>query len=94
MVLTPTTIGPSFSEKRSKEMDPVQMYLNDLFTVIANVIYSPAIAVPVGLSSDNLPLSMQFIGDRLSEDKLLQIASVFEREVCFDEERKKISSIL
>lgn len=90
-IMTPTTIGPAFSIKNSKNMTPIQMYLSDVFTVTANVIGVPAISLPVGLSRNSLlPMSVQFIGNRLSEELLFQISSAFEKEVCFDSLRMNI----
>lgn len=93
-VLTPTTTGTAFSIKQSQSMTTIQMYLSDIFTVTANVAGLPAIALPVGLSSNMLPMSVQFIGNKLNEALLFQIASAFESSVNFEADRKKIHSIL
>ena len=54
VVLTPATPSPAFAP--GEITDPVQMYLNDIFTVTVNMAGLPGIAVPAGLSSDGLPL--------------------------------------
>jgi aspartyl-tRNA(Asn)/glutamyl-tRNA(Gln) amidotransferase subunit A len=56
------------------------MYLNDIFTVTANLANLPAIALPFGKSSNNLPLSLQLIGKKFDEQSILNIAGFLERE--------------
>lgn len=73
MILGPVTPSTAF-RLGEKVNDPVQMYLEDLFTVGANLAGIPAIAVPAGLSSTQLPLSIQLQGPPLSEGRLLGAA--------------------
>jgi aspartyl-tRNA(Asn)/glutamyl-tRNA(Gln) amidotransferase subunit A len=54
------------------------MYLNDIYTVSANLAGVPAISVPCGLSSDGLPIGLQLIGNFWSEGLLLNLANVYE----------------
>ena len=61
VILTPTTPGPAFGIGEVSG-DPVQMYLNDIFTVTANMAGVPGISVPAGLSSEGTPLGLQLIG--------------------------------
>jgi len=65
-----------FGEKTS---DPVSMYLNDIYTVMANLAGVPAISIPAGLDSEGLPIGVQFTTDHFSEDRLLQIARHVEK---------------
>jgi aspartyl-tRNA(Asn)/glutamyl-tRNA(Gln) amidotransferase subunit A len=56
------------------------MYLNDIYTVSANLAGVPAISLPCGLSSDGLPIGLQLIGNFWSEGLLLNLANVYEVE--------------
>jgi aspartyl-tRNA(Asn)/glutamyl-tRNA(Gln) amidotransferase subunit A len=76
-ILTPT--APSVAFKiGEKSDDPLAMYLNDIYTVSANMAGVPGISVPCGLSSEGLPIGLQLIGNFWSEGSLLNMASVFE----------------
>ena len=75
-LLTPTTPGPAFA--LGAKPDPVDMYLNDIFTVPVNMAGLPGISVPAGLSDDGLPLGLQLIGKPFDEAGLLPIARALE----------------
>ena len=77
-ILTPATPSAAFAigEKGS---DPIEMYLNDAFTVTVNMAGLPGIAVPAGLSAERLPLGLQLIGRPFDEDTLFSLAEVIER---------------
>jgi aspartyl-tRNA(Asn)/glutamyl-tRNA(Gln) amidotransferase subunit A len=77
VVLTPATPSPAFAP--GEITDPVQMYLNDIFTVTVNMAGLPGIAVPAGLSGDGLPLGLQLIGKPFDEETLFQAAAAIER---------------
>jgi aspartyl-tRNA(Asn)/glutamyl-tRNA(Gln) amidotransferase subunit A len=77
VVLTPATPSPAFAP--GEITDPVQMYLNDVFTVTVNMAGLPGISVPAGLSSDGLPLGLQLIGKPFDEETLFQAASAIEQ---------------
>ncbi len=77
VVLTPATPSPAFAP--GEITDPVQMYLNDIFTVTVNMVGLPGIAVPAGLSGDGLPLGLQLIGRPFDEETLFQTAAVIEQ---------------
>jgi aspartyl-tRNA(Asn)/glutamyl-tRNA(Gln) amidotransferase subunit A len=81
-ILGPTTPAPAF-RLGEKVNDPVQMYLEDLYTVSANLAGIPAVSIPNGLHSTGLPLGMQLQGAPLSEAKLLSIANAFHRETSY-----------
>ncbi|MEL7231980.1 MAG: amidase family protein, partial [Pseudomonadota bacterium] len=66
-----------------KTDDPVQMYLNDIFTVTANLAGLPGISVPAGLDSDGLPLGLQVIGKALDEAACFQVAGALEEAAGF-----------
>ena len=56
------------------------MYLNDIYTVTANLAGIPGISVPCGLSSDGLPIGMQLLGPNWSEALLLQLTHAYQQE--------------
>jgi len=62
-----------------KSKDPVQMYLEDIYTLSTNLAGLPAMSVPCGLSKNNLPIGMQLIGNYFSEARLLQVAHQYQR---------------
>jgi aspartyl-tRNA(Asn)/glutamyl-tRNA(Gln) amidotransferase subunit A len=78
VLLGPTTPTPPF-RLGEKVDDPVQMYLEDLFTVGANLAGIPAISLPIGKTKNGLPIGMQLQGPALSESRLLQIANDYHR---------------
>ncbi len=69
-ILLPTTPGTAF-EFGKKSTDPIAMYLEDIFTVQANITGFPAISLPLGQHSNQLPFGVQLIGKSFSEDSLL-----------------------
>jgi aspartyl-tRNA(Asn)/glutamyl-tRNA(Gln) amidotransferase subunit A len=77
VILTPTTPGPAFA-LGEKSGDPVEMYLNDIFTVTVNMAGLPGMSVPAGLSSEGTPLGLQLIGKPFDEETLFRTARVIE----------------
>jgi aspartyl-tRNA(Asn)/glutamyl-tRNA(Gln) amidotransferase subunit A len=82
-ILTPATPSAAFGLGEMANADPVQMYLNDVFTVTVNLAGLPGIAVPVGLDGAGLPLGLQLIGRPWEEAALLNHAYVLERSAGF-----------
>ena len=82
-ILTPATPSSAFGLGEMKDVDPVQMYLNDVFTVTVNLAGLPGIAVPVGLDNKGLPLGLQLIGRPWEEAGLLNHAYVLEQAAGF-----------
>jgi len=81
-ILTPAT--PSAAFELGKEVaDPVEMYLNDVFTVTVNLAGLPGIAVPTGLDANGLPLGLQLIGRPWEEGELLNAAYALENAAGF-----------
>ena len=76
-MLTPTTPTPAFLFGEKVD-DPLAMYLNDIFTVTANLVGVPAISVPCGLSADGLPIGLQLMGPYWSEAGLLRLAHAYQ----------------
>ncbi len=83
-ILTPTTPNEAF--KIGDKLDPISMYMNDIYTVPTSLAGLPGISIPSGLSSNGLPLGIQFIGNYFEEKKLLQIAALAEKELNFNEQ--------
>jgi len=77
VLLTPTTPSPAFA-MGEKTGDPLEMYLNDIFTVTVNMAGLPGISVPAGQSSTGLPLGLQLIGKPFDEGTLFKTAKVIE----------------
>jgi aspartyl-tRNA(Asn)/glutamyl-tRNA(Gln) amidotransferase subunit A len=82
VILTPATPNPAFG-LAEMTADPVQMYLNDIFTVTVNMAGLPAIAVPAGLDGQALPLALQLIGRPFDEETLFRVAQVVETAADF-----------
>ena len=82
-ILTPATPSAAFGLGEMKDADPVQMYLNDVFTVTVNLAGLPGIAVPAGLNKQGLPLGLQLIGRPWEEADLLNHAYVLEQAAGF-----------
>ena len=78
-ILTPATPSAAFGIGEKGSADPVEMYLNDVFTVTVNMAGLPGIAVPAGLSGDGLPLGLQIIGRPFGEETLFSVAEVIEQ---------------
>jgi len=81
-ILTPATPTAAFGLGEEFD-DPIQMYLNDVFTVTVNLAGLPGISVPAGLNADGLPLGLQLIGRPWEEGDLLNTAYTLERAAGF-----------
>ena len=78
MLLGPTTPQPAF-RLGEKINDPIQLYLQDLFTVGANLAGIPALSIPTAPGPEGLPIGMQLQAPVLAEAKLLSIAAAYHR---------------
>ena len=81
-ILTPSTPSSAF-KIGEKTNDPVSMYLNDIFTVPANLAGLPAISIPGGLDVKGYPLGLQIIGKAFDEQNILNIAYAMEKKINF-----------
>jgi aspartyl-tRNA(Asn)/glutamyl-tRNA(Gln) amidotransferase subunit A len=81
-ILTPTAPSTAFAIGEKSD-DPIAMYLNDVFTVPADLAGLPAISVPAGLGDDSLPLGLQIIGRAFDEETVLRVAGVLESAASF-----------
>ncbi|MFC5069158.1 Asp-tRNA(Asn)/Glu-tRNA(Gln) amidotransferase subunit GatA [Flaviflagellibacter deserti] len=77
-ILTPTTPSVAFPIGSKGSVDPVEMYLLDIFTVTVNMAGLPGISVPAGSSQDGLPLGLQLIGRPFDEETLFSVGQVIE----------------
>ncbi|WP_439526305.1 Asp-tRNA(Asn)/Glu-tRNA(Gln) amidotransferase subunit GatA [Roseovarius mucosus] len=82
-ILTPATPSAAFGLGEMTDADPVQMYLNDVFTVTVNLAGLPGVAVPTGLDGKGLPLGLQLIGRPWEEGDLLNTAYALEQAAGF-----------
>jgi aspartyl-tRNA(Asn)/glutamyl-tRNA(Gln) amidotransferase subunit A len=78
-MLTPATPSAAFGIGEKGGADPVEMYLNDIFTVTVNMAGLPGIAVPAGKDSQGLPLGLQLIGRPFDEETLFSLGEVIEQ---------------
>ncbi|MDR2377407.1 MAG: Asp-tRNA(Asn)/Glu-tRNA(Gln) amidotransferase subunit GatA [Puniceicoccales bacterium] len=78
-LFTPTSPSTAF-KIGDKSANPLAMYLSDIYTVSANLAGIPALSIPCGFSSRNLPIGLQLLGPFFSEKDLLQMAYAFESE--------------
>ena len=78
-ILTPTTPSAAFAIGEKGKVDPIEMYLNDVFTVTVNMAGLPGISVPSGLDAQSLPLGLQLIGRPFEEETLFALGAVIER---------------
>lgn len=76
-ILTPTTPTPAFG--LNEKLDPLTMYLNDVFTVPASLAGLPGMSVPVGISSNGLPLGLQVLSNTFNECTMFQVARCLEQ---------------
>lgn len=77
-ILTPTAPTPAFLSGEKVD-DPLAMYLNDIYTVTANLAGVPGLSVPCGLSGNGLPIGMQLLGPYWSEPTLFRLAQAYEQ---------------
>ena len=78
VIIGPTSPSAAFPIG-AKTDDPVQMYLNDIYTVAANLTGAPALSIPCGFNRSGLPIGMQLQGNAFAEAKLLDVAHRFQQ---------------
>jgi len=79
-ILTPATPSAAFAIGEKSSGDPVEMYLNDVFTVTVNMAGLPGISLPGGLDAQGLPLGLQLIGRPFDEETLFSLAGALEAQ--------------
>ncbi len=90
LVATPTTPTPAF-RLGEKTSDPVQMYLNDIFTVTGNLTGLPGLSIPCGFSDSRLPIGLQLTGRMFDEATLLRAGDAFQRDTRFHAESPQLA---
>jgi aspartyl-tRNA(Asn)/glutamyl-tRNA(Gln) amidotransferase subunit A len=75
LILTPVSPTPAF-KIGEKSGDPLEMYLEDIYTTSANLVGIPGINIPIGMNSEGLPIGMQLMANQFEELKLLQFSSM------------------
>ena len=84
-------VSPTTAFKIGEKLDnPLQMYLSDIYTIAANLAGVPAVSVPCGFDKNNLPIGLQILSPAFTEDKLLRIARMFEKQTDWHEKRPAI----
>ena len=88
-IMIPTAPNTSF-KMGEHSTNPLEMYLEDIFTVPVNIAGLPAISIPGGFDSENMPIGLQFITKAFDEEKLLQIAYTYEQNTEFSKLKPNI----
>lgn len=88
-ILIPTAPNTAF-KFGEKTKNPVEMYLEDIYTVPVNIAGLPGISVPGGFDQNQMPIGMQFIGKAFEEEELLNIAAVYEKHAGFVDKKPNI----
>jgi len=78
LVIGPTSPTVAF-KIGAKAADPVQMYLNDIYTIPANLAGLPGMSIPCGFGKDNLPVGLHIVGNYFSEAKMLNLAHQYQK---------------
>lgn len=78
VIVTPTSPSAAF-RVGEKTTDPLQMYLSDIFTISINLAGVPAMSLPCGFTSDNLPVGLQVIGKHFDEEAIFKVAYAYEQ---------------
>ena len=87
VILTPTSPTVAF-DIGSKSNNPLEMYLADICTVSINIAGLPGISIPCGVDKEGMPVGMQLIGNKFSEETILNAAYTFEQKIKFRENHK------
>ncbi len=87
IILTPTAPTTAFNIGE-KSSNPLEMYLADICTVSVNIAGLPGISIPCGVDKEKMPIGMQLIGQKFSEETLLNAAYTFEQAIKFRENYK------
>lgn len=88
-IMIPTAPNTSF-KMGEHSTNPLEMYLEDIFTVPVNIAGLPAISIPGGFASNGMPIGLQFITKAFDEEKLLQIAYTYEQNTEFSKKKPNI----
>jgi aspartyl-tRNA(Asn)/glutamyl-tRNA(Gln) amidotransferase subunit A len=92
LIVTPTSPTAAF-KIGEKMQDPLTMYMSDIYTLSVNLAGLPAISVPCGFTSSNLPIGLQLIGKHFDEETILRVAYVFEQATEWHKKKPDISGM-
>lgn len=85
-------VAPTTAFKIGEKVDdPLQMYLSDIYTISANLAGIPGISIPCGFDENNLPIGLQILSPTFTEDKLLRIARMYEKEMDWHTRKPKLN---
>lgn len=84
VLLSPVTTSPAF-KINERISDPLEMYLNDIYTTSANLVGIPGMSVPAGLSQNSLPIGVQLLASHFEEQHLFNVGSVIEESLAIKE---------
>ncbi len=90
VIITPTSPTTAF-KIGEKVNDPLTMYLSDIFTIAPNLAGLPAISIPCGFDSKNLPVGLQIIGKNFAEQDILNVSAFFQEKTDYHKKRPNIS---
>ena len=88
VVLIPTV--PSTAFKFDAKASPLEMYLEDIYTVPVNIAGLPGVSIPAGFDSSNMPIGLQIIANAFDEEKMLRVAYTFEQNTDFHTKKPEI----
>ena len=90
LIVAPTTPGVAF--KMGEKEDPIQMYLNDIFTIPVNLAGLPGVSIPGGFTQTGLPIGLQLIGRAFDEATLLRVAHAHEQATTWHTRKPQLAS--
>ena len=89
LIVAPTTPTPPF-KIGEKANNPLQMYLNDIFTIPVNLAGLPGMSLPCGFTTSGLPIGLQLIGRPWDEEMVFDVARFYERSTDWHTRRPKL----
>jgi len=89
VIVAPTTPGVAF--KMGEREDPLQMYLNDVFTIPVNLAGLPGVSIPAGFTQTGLPVGLQIIGKAFDEATVLRVARAYEAATAWHERKPELT---
>ncbi len=89
LIVTPTTPTPAF-KLGEKTLDPLSMYLSDIFTISANLAGLPAISIPCGFSKNSLPIGLHMLAKPFDEETLFRASYTFEQNTEYHKRKPKL----
>jgi aspartyl-tRNA(Asn)/glutamyl-tRNA(Gln) amidotransferase subunit A len=86
-------VSPTTAFKIGEKVDdPLKMYLSDIYTIAVNLAGVPGISIPCGFDGKNLPIGLQILTPAFSEDKLLRIARMYEKQTDWHKQKPRINT--